>query len=638
MRVLLVSMPMASLHHPAIGLALLKGVLNKIGIATDVRHFYLDFAEHVGIETYEALNDDRYFLALVGEWIFKPAVHEVNAADDIAYFSRVLMKEYKDFLNADRLIRIMDARKKVCAFIDQCVQGVDWARYEVIGFSTSFQQNMASLALAKRVKQEFPEKLIVFGGANCEGEMGEELHRRYKFIDAAVGGEAEITFPDLVDRFDTGRELTGLSGVTVRVNGVTIPAGRPSQMIEQLDNLPALNYDDFFSDRTRAAKVSASYQAVPLYETARGCWWGQKHHCTFCGLNALGMSYRSKSQERAYDELCDLAERYGREILLVDNILDHHYFETFLPRLAATTPPILMHYEVKANLRSDQLELLARAGVRKVQPGIESFSTNILRLMRKGTTQLRNIQTLKLAAEAGVYVEWSHLYGFPGETNTDYEKIVQLVPYLTHLSPPIGINRVRADRFSPYFNSPGDFEIELMPLPAYAHIYPYDADSLGRLAYHFDISSDRLKMLEADYEQLRISLQQWSDHASAAKLSIEKLPFDEARVVDARVGTESRVHMLSRCASACLAATSEIKGLQRVREEVVRVYDDGQVTDAIDQLLDLKLLVREQDEILSLPLRQPGFARAPLKQEIRTSLELSYFYGRSSKGSRGVVA
>ncbi len=37
------------------------------------------------------------------------------------------------------------------------------------------------------------------------------------------------------------------------------------------------------------------------YETSRGCWWGQKKHCTFCGLNPLGMNYRAKSPERAVE-------------------------------------------------------------------------------------------------------------------------------------------------------------------------------------------------------------------------------------------------------------------------------------------------------------------------------------------------
>jgi radical SAM superfamily enzyme YgiQ (UPF0313 family) len=41
-------------------------------------------------------------------------------------------------------------------------------------------------------------------------------------------------------------------------------------------------------------------------ETARGCWWGAKHHCTFCGLNQNDMAFRAKSPQCAMDELVHL--------------------------------------------------------------------------------------------------------------------------------------------------------------------------------------------------------------------------------------------------------------------------------------------------------------------------------------------
>ena len=47
------------------------------------------------------------------------------------------------------------------------------------------------------------------------------------------------------------------------------------------------------------------------------------------------MAFRSKSPQRALDEIARLTERYGAPALsVVDNILDLHYFETLLPTLA----------------------------------------------------------------------------------------------------------------------------------------------------------------------------------------------------------------------------------------------------------------------------------------------------------------
>ena len=36
---------------------------------------------------------------------------------------------------------------------------------------------------------------------------------------------------------------------------------------------------------------------IPL-ETSRGCWWGMKHHCIFCGLNGKQMAFQDKSPDR----------------------------------------------------------------------------------------------------------------------------------------------------------------------------------------------------------------------------------------------------------------------------------------------------------------------------------------------------
>ncbi|MEA1647606.1 hypothetical protein UAJ10_01065 [Nitrospirillum sp. BR 11164] len=74
-RTLLVAMPVAALHYPVIGLSLLKGALARRGMAADIRHFYLDFADYIGFDAYAAVEDSRYFLAMVGDWVFAGAAH-----------------------------------------------------------------------------------------------------------------------------------------------------------------------------------------------------------------------------------------------------------------------------------------------------------------------------------------------------------------------------------------------------------------------------------------------------------------------------------------------------------------------------------------------------------------------------------
>ena len=92
-----------------------------------------------------------------------------------------------------------------------------------------------------------------------------------------------------------------------------------------------------------------------------------------------------------------------------------------LPRLAAAKLDVEFFWEVKANLTHEQVHLLRNAGVKQVQPGIESFSDRVLKIMRKGVTAFRNVELLKWCKEYGVKPYWNLLYGFPGETVEDYE-------------------------------------------------------------------------------------------------------------------------------------------------------------------------------------------------------------------------
>ena len=120
-------------------------------------------------------------------------------------------------------------------------------------------------------------------------------------------------------------------------------------------------------------------------------------------LNGKTMQYRAKSPGRALAEIETLTRTYGvKRVECVDNILDMRYFESFLPALIRKDLGLDMYYETKANLRHDQLQLMRDAGVRRIVPGIESFSNQVLRLIRKGSTGLQNIQLLKWCAEVGI--------------------------------------------------------------------------------------------------------------------------------------------------------------------------------------------------------------------------------------------
>jgi ribosomal peptide maturation radical SAM protein 1 len=490
---LLVTMPFATSQHPSIGLGLLKAALVGDGLPCDVRYLNLRFAERIGGLRYEQIAHGPFHL--LGEWIFAADLFGDQIPPPERYFSEVLHRpvgecfEHKrsKVFGPERDPEFLVLRAEAGIFLDECLAAVPWDDYALVGFSTMFDQNTASLALARRLKERYPHLAIVFGGANCEGEMGMALHRLFAFVDYVCLGEGDLTFPLLARRILEGQPVGDIAGITRRVEGQVVVPQVADAPVLNMDALPVPNYDDFIEQR---AAVDPQYQAKAqlLIETARGCWWGQKSHCTFCGLNGSTMQFRAKSPERALTELRELVDRYQtRYISAVDSIIDLRYFRDVLPRLTELELKVELFYETKANLRKEQVRLLREAGVVGIQPGIESLNSNVLRLMRKGVTALQNIQLLRWCAEYMVKPNWNLLAGFPGEDPADYARQAEIVPLLTHLPPPMVLEPLHLDRFSPLFvNAEAMGVRNVRASRAYSYVYPFSPEDLSALAYYFD--------------------------------------------------------------------------------------------------------------------------------------------------------
>lgn len=481
-------LPFGDHSAPAIGVSLLKAQLAGQGFNTRVRYFCVDYAERIGGELYDVLAGRAARPgvagtaptdALVGEWFFARAAFGDRAPDDRAYLTGVLRRDPALRAFAPRILR---ARGGVEAMLDRWTQDIRLLRPRVVGFTTVFYQTCASLALARRLKALPDPPVVVFGGANCAGPMGIQMVRSFPWIDYVCLGEGDEVFPEFVRRLLREGDPSPIAGMA----GRAAADGGRAELVRDLDALPVPDYTDFFA-RRRRARLRTRSDVRLLIETSRGCWWGAKHHCTFCGLNAETMTFRAKSAERVMQELEVLTSTYGiRRIDCVDNILHLRYLHTLFPRLAVRGPAVELFYEVKANLRREQLGVLREAGVSGIQAGIESFSDAVLDRMRKGCNGFQNIQLLRWCAELGIDVIWNILYGFPGEPPLEYRRMARLIPLLAHLDPPKVAAPIRLDRFSPNFTEADRVGLtNVRPMPAYAHVFPLGPDEVHELAYFF---------------------------------------------------------------------------------------------------------------------------------------------------------
>lgn len=494
--VVLINMPFGMLLSPSIGLGLLKAALTRDGLTAKTYNFQIKFAEMIGEQAYTSICHGAHVQHLAGEWVFSQSLFQESQDGDLdRYMNDILCGGAMEFpdgyaYTAENLVKLTEAikmtRSVIEPFLNECVEAIASCQPKVVGFTSLFHQHVASLSLAKRIKTRIPQAFIVFGGSNCEGVMGYETLRQFSFVDAVVSGEGEEVFPEMVKRVLRSESIPGLEGVFYRGLRVLPEDLGNTSTIQDLDTLPLPDYDEYF-EQLNGSSLDMTDKLLLLFETSRGCWWGAKQHCTFCGLNGATMTYRSKSAKRAFDELNHLMEKHpGGTVNVVDNILDMKYFNDLLPLLASRKYELNLLYEVKANLKKDQLRLLREAGITRIQPGIESLSNNVLRIMRKGISALQNIQLLKWCKEINISVFYNLLWGFPGEPVEDYLDMVKLIPLLAHLQPPFGSGKIRLDRFSPNFNQAEQLGFKnLLPYPAYAHVYPFGPKVLSNLAYFF---------------------------------------------------------------------------------------------------------------------------------------------------------
>lgn len=622
--VALVSMPWGSVRKPALAIPILKRCAQRAGFTTQVYPLTIRMAEMVGIDTYEQLSDRT----LYPEWFFsqylfglldsdcgmKNGWDELRQRPDATRFSEGVLKCVGDI---EPLLRKI-AEDYVPRFIDECVSTIPWGDFGAVGFSSTFAQNFASATLAMRIKDRYPNVRILFGGANVDGEMGVEFLKAFPWVDCVVHGEGEVAFPNLLDALARGSKQK-VAGVSTRTGPASIDRGDTDHpAFVDLNESPVPDYSDYIS-ALRGSSLKGNVALHLSFESSRGCWWGEKHHCTFCGLNLSGMAHRQKDVRRVFNEILEItATTKSLNLCATDNILPLDYLQQLMPMLAEADLDLNLFYETKANLNRSQIAGLARAGVRRIQPGIESFTTRLLAHMKKGITAIQNIQFVKWCRELGISANYNLLYGFPGETAVDYEAYPMLFRSLQHLQPPSYVTPVVFQRFSPYDFNRNQFGLELEADEAYQYLYPSGRISLDRIAYYFQDRSTGPHIPPAYAVEVISGVEKWQKSWRKAMFAFSKGPgfivlHDSRHLTDGEPEKSPSRHYTIPDPGASIylmcdqhRSISAIKKM--VREKFEGRYSDATVDSVLARLTERQFMYHEDGKYLALAIRSGALA------------------------------
>ena len=560
----LISAPMIPADMPSFQLALLKPTLERAGIPVQNFSLYLYFAAMIGWK----LNDTLAMVrpSMTGEWIWAKAAFGASG-DDQAYLNHYQrnLKSICQEANCslDDIIQLRD--KTVLDFIDFFLKSTDWTRFSLVGFSITFQQLSASVALARGLKALHPTLPIIFGGATFEDDIAQGVMQGCSFIDYIHCGDADVTLPQIIHTLNRGESLDKQKGLMWRTpEGEIMYAGRAPNL-QKMDQTPIPDFDEYFyaSQASRYDQYPQKKSILLPIETGRGCWWGHKSHCTFCGLNSAGMQFRAKSPNNVLTMVESLTRRYGSYTFdAIDNIMSTEYVERLFGHLRDKGSDIEFHYEVRPYFKREQLRTLRQGGLVSVQPGIETLSTSVSRLMGKHLQAVQNIEFIKWCTYYGINNLYNILYGFNGETQEDYAQQCKLIFKLGHLQPPYAITQARPDRGSPMFTQPEKHGVErLEPAYCYQHIFPAEHFDLKQVAYYYDFTQGGMlpqKQYDTIHQLVLIWQQSWQQAHKPSLTYFRSI--DSLQVMDKREKTSKDYLYKGICADLyrfCDTARSE---------------------------------------------------------------------------------
>ncbi len=447
--VILVSAPWPLYSRPSVQLGALKAFLKTRNPRQRVLalHLYLKVAEQLGFRTYHALSQRTWPAECVfGALLFPERRKEIKTV-----FQREIKGEKTlDGIDFDALV------SQVERVSEGLITGIDWADYQLAGFSICLCQLTSSLYFIRRIKALFPEMTIVVGGSMFAGAQAHGLMEAFPEVDFFINGEGEIPLSQLakeLNHVDVHEKLPIIPGV---VSKRDVHNGTPASLsqLATLQDIPCPDYDDYF-DLLKTLKSEKKFFPTLPAEVSRGCWWSSgvggadRKGCTFCNLNLQWAGYRSKSAHQVASEIDHLTSRHGvLSVNFMDNLLPLKDSQEIFSTLGQLGKDLHLFGEIRATTPRDTLEAMKGAGTREVQIGIEALSTALLRKLNKGSTAIQNLQIMRDCEELGISNVSNLILQFPGSEPDHVKETLRALDFAAPFRP------LRAVSFWLGFGSP----------------------------------------------------------------------------------------------------------------------------------------------------------------------------------------
>jgi len=589
----LVSMPWTLADRPCLPLGVLKSYLARHSVPVNAYHLHLSVAHKLGRADY-----DRIAM----NWGLSEGLYSCLYAPE----------------ESERILRALNMSDSITrAFLQKleqvtlsCLNEMDFLSCKLIGFSVAHLQLMASLFAARYIKKNCPDITIVFGGRGVVGSMGKNLLEACGDVDMIVNGEGENALLGLCNVSNLSDEvsLSRVPNLIFRASDGNLKETLRDEGVVPGD-IAAPDYDDFYFMASRLG-IPAAKTVLPI-EASRGCSWEYRRGenrpapCVFCGLNSSWSNYREKSVDRVLAEIRSGVERYqSADISFVDSCLPESYRDVLLEQLSSADEDITIFCELRPDFQEKTARLLARTGVRKVQIGIEAFSSTLLKRIGKGVRAIDNVYSMKLCMTHNIPFQYNLLTHVPGSTQQEIIETMSTITRLFSFQPPHAI---------PFFLSRGSW-VRSCP-----QSFGIDPTSLDRKKPEYlpeflaekniteDVSFECIQQtaLDAAWERVVQLVDIWSkEYTSVSSRFEHSYPLTYRRagnfvsICDLREWAQNYI-TLTGAEMAVFLACENIQEQQ----DIEKTFDSGMVSDILERFEQLGLVMRDDHSIISLPIR-----------------------------------
>jgi ribosomal peptide maturation radical SAM protein 1 len=437
--VALLSPPWPLYTRPSIQLGALKAFVRSRfpEVAVAAHHVYLNIAASIGYPLYHSLSERT--------WLAETVYGAMLFPEKRPGMARLFRSEAA----GNRRLRRIDFEQlvsQVQAVSEQWLSTVDWAAFRLVGVTGTLCQLTASLYFLRRLRQLRPDLTLVAGGASFNHQAAAAALALFPEIDVVVCGEGELPLSHLVQYHLLERrplaDVPPAPGIVTRGARIADGADPSFYQLENLNHLPLPDFDDYFETLSGLGPAQRFFPTLPV-EVSRGCWWrcasamGESGGCDFCNLNLQWRGYRAKSAARAASEIDQLVRRHRLlAVALMDNVLPRNSTAELLRGLAALNHDLSIFAEIRATTPLAELKLMRRAGLHRVQVGLEALSTRLLRKLHKGTTAIQNLEFMKHCEALGIVSLSNLMLHFPGSEPEDIAETLNAMEFAGSFRPP----------------------------------------------------------------------------------------------------------------------------------------------------------------------------------------------------------